>query len=478
MKVNVHFFVNDDGTGLTAGNGASNQLEQRDVFQKADDLVYFANQYMEDISSNKQLNQIPWGADTTSAQCVGLRFLLDEVFIHRDSNMDLINIGGHNDQYVGINYRDAYNILAVDIRRASGYAPRQGRYMVVRSFDQQLIVHEFGHSLLLEHTHFGNSNGDDNCFDTPWYKWEYDRYGDGSVIDSKKTCWNVSNRDASGTDLCTPNGTTVINPHPCCDSSTVNNNVMTYSAAAQSGSIAALTPCQVDIAMTELLKEKCDLIAAIEPICKPVSAHIGYKPNTDFSQDCSWTFYLRGSTNETEHRISYQKLQPDGTYSPFLDSDWLPGRAREERVVVGDDPYIKHGTVRLPSNSTYIMTLTTRNNCDTDHYRVEFTTGACDVGDQDDSPNPGPFHTEEFQAYPNPSNGPITLEYGIASSAEIEIYVGSNATNSFELIADISGYKLAGSYHHQLDLSFLPNGAGTIVVVVDGYPFYKQFVKQ
>ena len=58
INVNVHFFVADDCSGKTGARNQQDRLEQKEVFERADNFIKAANEYLEEISENKEQIEI------------------------------------------------------------------------------------------------------------------------------------------------------------------------------------------------------------------------------------------------------------------------------------------------------------------------------------------------------------------------------------------------------------------------------------
>jgi hypothetical protein len=85
ISVNFHFFVEDDCSG-NVGAGPGLSLTQEDAFQEAQNILRRANNYNEQIGQNSQWNQAFWNAPVTTPQCVPIRYITNEIFIHCDES--------------------------------------------------------------------------------------------------------------------------------------------------------------------------------------------------------------------------------------------------------------------------------------------------------------------------------------------------------------------------------------------------------
>ena len=121
VKANIHFIVDDNCEGLTAGV-ESDRIEQSATFQKADDIIYYTNWYFSSISGSQQFNQAVHGAAVTTPQCNGFRFILDEVFIHCDSDLQEISLGERILPHINQDDPSAYNVyVTLNTGNANGF---------------------------------------------------------------------------------------------------------------------------------------------------------------------------------------------------------------------------------------------------------------------------------------------------------------------------------------------------------------------
>lgn len=474
VNVNVHYFVDDACEGKTGARRVSDRLEQPDVYQRADDYIRTTNEYLAEISENNQWNQLAqFNAIPTDTQCVLLRLVLDEVHIHCETDNLTFRNGSDDFSYMSDPiYDSGINIFIANVAGGSvnGFATFGGTWTVVEDFSAQLNSHEIGHCLELRHTSDKTSSGIsyDNCVDTPEFFWEYDQDGDGNFESCGSQCFDDDNFDSSGNDLCVADGNIVINTHPCCEDNLQDNNVMSYALAAIDLQRAAFTPCQMEIMIDDLLDTKCDLIEDINPACPPPSAFIGELPVVDYATDCNYTFYFQASTNESSHRITYQAQQPNGNFAIVSQSAWDTGTATQVRVAIGTNLNDKFAERVLLSNTTYQIVLETADNCgNVDQHVVEFTTGDCDLR-EDDGGGLIVITDEDMDVYPNPTVGGVRLSYTTQKPANIEIYISSISNDGNYappvLQTQESGQKGAGYYTADFSSQKLANGLNYIII--------------
>lgn len=481
VRTNLHFFVSDECTGLTGGRPGK-RLDQKDVFQKAQEYIDEVNFYLGRIGSNIQRNQAVWGATVTEPQCVPVRFHLDEVYIHCNSaRQNSITKDSDIASYIADPlYENDYNIFVSDvviptIPDASGFTKFNSKWAVVESFGEQNLVHEFGHSMDLRHTHRNTSNND-GCDDTPWYEWQYDVNGNGTIDfnEIRRTCWSTS---SSSNGDCS-----IQNPHPCCSETYVNNNVMTYSAPAQSPYVAAMTPCQVNIMMETLLFDYCEMVEVVDPICPPASAHIGLLPTVDPSEDCIFTLDFTASTNYELYEYTIQKQNPDGSFSIIWTSGFQSGNAGRLIFAVGDDQNPNHVNLTLDNESVYEFRLRVSSDCSQDSYFYLIETGDCELDDQGGggqgpAGRPGGKSTD-VNAYPNPTWGSTNIEYTLDDPEAVEVYVVHGASGPLQKIYSSSGRQETGSYLLPIDESQLREGVNRVLLIVGDQTTITQIIKQ
>ncbi|MBC6994689.1 hypothetical protein QWY85_07830 [Neolewinella lacunae] len=158
IRVNVHFFVESDCSGTTAAAAVNNQLQQSEVFQKAEDYIGNANTFLSIMSGNQQWNQLEWGATVTDTQCVMLRLVLNEVFIHCETGNRVVGVQlSQSDDVVSYdtaNYGSALNVFITNVQGGANgfvYLDLGNTTIFNENFHSQLLIHEIGHSLKLKH---------------------------------------------------------------------------------------------------------------------------------------------------------------------------------------------------------------------------------------------------------------------------------------------------------------------------------------
>jgi hypothetical protein len=486
--VNVHYFVDDDCEGKTAAKISWQQYDQWDAFYRADHLIKNANTYLEDISYNPQWNQLELNATVTDTQCVMIRLVLDEVYIHCNTSAKMVqwnrvtetenNFFRNRDN----SYAEGLNIFITEVTNGSaddavnGFAPFGGEYSVVENFGSKLLAHEIGHNLRLLHTFEGWLPSNDGCLDTPETAWVYDRNNDGVADLTGAYCFNTYNTFDFDPQFCEPGGVNAINVHPCCEDEHQDNNVMTYSVHSEKGYLAAMTPCQVDKMLDNLLTRKCDYIAAINPICPPVSAFIGVPANEEVSNKHKFKLNFWASTNETSYRVIYEIKEDDGTFSTYAIQDWKDGTAKSVTIGVTDQgTVIKNVDILLKCNSTFNIILETRNACGTDHHAIRLITPICD-------PPQAPGGIFNFaDIYPSPFQQNTQLAYDIKEAAMVDIFyysLGNGGTGGQPIFkAADSGYKAAGEHTVNFTDAEMGQGLNYIIIYAGGVSYVKRAIK-
>lgn len=479
--------MDDNCAGQTAARISWQQYDQWDAFLQADLLIRNANEYLEEISGNQQWNQAELGATVSELECVMIRYVLDEVYIHCSTDAQNINFpfisNTERNFFRDVNnlYSEGIDISVSDVSGdVNGFAALGGEYSVVEDFGSKLLVHEVAHNLTLRHTFEGNPNSNDGCDDTPWTTWEYDRDDDGTVDDTGPFCFNTYNTQDFDPQFCDPDGLNAVNVHPCCTDEHQDNNVMTYSVHSNKPESGAFTLCQMNKMLGNLLNRKCDYIRAINPTCPPVSAFIGVPANVDIENECKFRLNFRASTNETSFRIVYEVEKPDGTFSTFSATDWTEGRARSITIGIEQENAVKNVDIILEGGRTYNVILETKNACgDTDHHVVRFTAKDCDLPKETDETFD--IDPDRIEISPNPFGKNMQLSYELLKAGSVEIFyysLGSGGTGGKPVLkVSDSGFKAIGKHFVSFADTEMGEGLNYIVVYAGGKVFVKRAIK-
>jgi hypothetical protein len=469
IRINLHFFVNDDC------NGKVQQMEknQKDIYKIAEEMIYFANKTFED-------NEIQRRGPDTPAPCVPVRLLLKGIHIHCKSDaMGIYNTKYLDDEF-GVDKGTTFNFYIADtedgstgigyhnLRCGSAIFFNKEKWWTIGNF-----VHELGHMLTLSH-----SFGLDGCTDTPIIKSNWDKNCNGILEDSSDpkldetdiTCWNKIDPGK----LPGENGYSDMNTNnvhdcdelppcensPCCGWYYVDNNVMSYSAAK-----VALTECQIKKMLKDLSGFNCGIIESIGG-CPPASAFITLTPEDikDVSR-CRECLILEASANENEYELTIYELVNNQEALVYNDG-WKSGQAgifcyRTGQAFIGLYTFLK-------PNTNYVARLKTRNECSDAEYKYQFTTNMSDCGN---------VNYDLVDVSPNPAFNEVITEFMLETPSEsMEIYAKDLISGYIYPLLNnhLAGY---GANQLSLDISSLPSGTYTLILIGENSLFQNNFVK-
>lgn len=398
VRVNIHFFLNDDCEGnLAMGPCDSCNLAPENAAALAEDLIQRANMFATNMSDNHPFpNELTYTGTTQpyTPPCFPVRFLLKGVHIH--CNTDLQQISGGNLKHLWVNPESEINIMITDIANSpfgnpTGYASYYGDYIVSEATDwagPSVLLHEMAHIAGVRHP--WDESGNTNLSDTwnPNWAWDHDcNPATFPVVD--EACWNneptFNGESACNGSFCTD--------HPCCDWSMQTTNIMAYSGWAANATYATISPGQVGVMLHNLSTILCDKIEHIGNDCPPPSAVVTTIPEK--SDDvCKICFDFSASMNESAYQLSFYDVSfPDNV--PVQTTGWMNGEAGKYCIHLKT---LKSGSEQLSgglvSGKTYRATLSLRNDCGAeDEVSVSFSipeSGNCleQVISADVSPNP------------------------------------------------------------------------------------------
>lgn len=116
VKVNVHFFLNDNCQGIVAtAAGVNVDLTPQNAFQLADNLITDANNFLQSISDNESLLNYQWNTDAhgtvnSGPQCIPIRYVLSGVKIHCNTNAQNTGISFNDFDAFEVNGSSEMNI--------------------------------------------------------------------------------------------------------------------------------------------------------------------------------------------------------------------------------------------------------------------------------------------------------------------------------------------------------------------------------
>ena len=479
ISVNVHFFLNDDCTGMLAtASGEVIDLSPENAFNVAEQLVNSANEYFKIMSDNTLGLNYQWNAaennvPVTEAQCIPFRYVLKGTRIHCKSSKQ--NIGtyySHISDFI-LNNGSEINVFISNIDgSANGFSSVNSNYiateLVTGNWGAHVFNHEIAHALNLYHS-FDKYDG---CDDTWWHYWEWDSDCNGTFDKWGYNCWNTINV-IDTLDLC--NITNICAGgviHPCCSDSLKNNNLMSYSTWANQSQYTALTPCQINRMLTNLATFKCDFIQVGG--CPPPSAFVGIVPKPVNSNNCNACFYLNSSYNESSYEMDI--LRPDG--SKIVSTGQLSGQAGKYCINPKYDkwgnPYWPNGFV---SGITYTIKLKVYNVCnESDETIYTFTLPPlCPPIIYE--PNDTLKELIIVSITPNPTTSYVTVKYTTNTIGQMKVYgMNLNTYSAYGIVRNT--YETIGEEQEfTLDVSGWPSGVNALVFEYNGELYFEQLVK-
>ncbi len=303
VRVNFHYMLRNDGTGnfnpIDDGNGNTNL----NGYQRSEQLITYANNSL----INNQKMWLP-NPNTTPIPQTRIRYLLTGVYFHNDSHLMTAYTGAHgfpslNDLHsaYGINTATEINYYFTrsswinnqggtyelsgnglgSIGLHAGISSSYGSYLLYPNYvpsHSNLLNHEIGHILSLDHTWDSN----DGCDDTP-------THGYTDSLGNRRQCFKHGEYLDS------------------CDWNNVSNNIMDYNDYNSS-----YTTCQVNFMHDHLNSSSGNDYVHSCSGCTPVNAFFDLsgcfkvgKIRNGF-QMYSGPLYLNGqaSVNEDKYKIT------------------------------------------------------------------------------------------------------------------------------------------------------------------------------
>lgn len=469
VRVKFHFFVNDDCSGnvqITRFDGQP-AISQAKAYKVAEDLI---NQTNVSFANNDR----QWTVQGSTPVCNPIRYVLSGVEMHCKSNA----IGGYStgllhDQYGGGILGSEIDVYVADFPpdefgNATGIGITNGGYASIDWIDRGNFSHEIGHVLNL-----GHSFGFDACEDTPVITYNWDRNCDGDLNDPNEMyqqCWTyIGNRpleDADGNKNSVHDcfEITPCTNSPCCSWSNVDNNLMSYNENK-----SAVTSCQVEIMLKDLIEEKCDLIAGVGS-CPPPVATITQtafsQNNTTFGTKC---LVLSASFNDVKHRLHLFKMV-GSQETPVSTPGWISGAARDFCFSTACPS--ASGVVpvnRLEPNTTYRAKLWVQNTCgEVDMAVYDFTTSGstCTGGDV----------RTEMSISPNPGDGAITVSFDGIADEKYQLRATHTLTGQTTVLTN-DYTAVDGSNVLPVSVNGLVSGTYVMTLLGDAHLYQNYFVK-
>jgi len=479
IRVNIHFFLDNDCDGnLATHPDITENLSPYNAFALAEDLVDNANEFFDKVNANTnpildhQWNSEHHNTPVTSHQCIPVRYVLGGAYIHCSSvnqDVELTEEFDYFDNYA-INPLTEVNVYVSNFITGdgNGFADNGSNQVCVENFTSGLFNHELGHVFNLAHTFIY-----DRCDDTWIDSWRWDRDCNGTFETTGKACWweHPDYPPLSGIDACDINN--FCQPHPCCDWKNISNNLMTYSSYGYNGDYSALTPCQLNLMITDISDQMCDYVAAIDPDCPPVNSNIGVIPTTTGDMQCPACFYLNASDNENKYSVTIM----NSSGSRIIESGVINSEAGKYCITPRTN---KDGQLEWPNGlvagQTYTIKLKVFNSCEeSDESQLNFTLPyPCALYEQD--PNDVP-DIEMVTINPNPATGNITVKFNLNKNEDVIMY-GLHPSNNTVYGIVYQNYHMSGDNQTvQLSLSQWASGYNSLVVRAGNDILIENFIK-
>lgn len=418
LRVNFHFFVDDDCTGSFDINNIEANLSQEAAYAEssqpfghgiAERMIYEMNQRF----INNQPQKLENGTYAPDAPCIPLRFVLGDVQIHCDFSFRTQKSWNEFHQKYGQFAPPGINVYySKHASGASGQGQFYGPGILIGAPDAGLILHEIGHNLSLVHTFPG-----DDCDDTPQDGVDWDKNCDGDLNDSKEyswPCWEVlpsSNEWCNGI-MCNPN---YVVTSPCCNPDNVYNNFMSYNSLKN-----AITSCQIKNMMTALSTHyPCDYVAQIGGECPPPVAILKATPLDLTEGDCSFCLQGGASMNDDTYNLDvYSISKTSGNLNLFYSTGWTQGPVGAFcfSAIQG----LPSGQAPIQPGTNYKAVLTVKNSCGVEHF-TDYLFQTPDLGCTTDPESPVGFRAMN----PNPASNVVETTFELPGRSPVWLTVNS-----------------------------------------------------
>lgn len=495
IRTTVHLFADDncdgrvrlsptkeyDSDGNWTGNYINEDVTQVDGLQQAEDLIDNMNAFNEAIGRNHEWYNdiVPVDpADQSGPQCFPVRYVLDDVIIHCDSDRQSNSFTTVDDYTDDFGSGSQYDIFIYELTSTGSSTPSGASYLREAShnsgsFSPANHVHEAGHSFGCKHTF---TPGDDGCADTWNPGWSWNGCEGNEARSSDVSCrWTISSSDDRCDDECAI-------PHPCCGWDFQTNNVMSYSGFGdwpgeykEDGSWkngANMTACQMELQLWTIRDHLCDIVYddQIGSPCPPVAANIGALPTSDGGLECPPCFYLGTSDNEYQHQL----VLMDESGNQLFNSGNIINEAGQFCLNATQDKDGNwHWPYELTSGQSYTLLLSVQNECgdsDTETHNFSLGNPHCYIS------TPVTPSLVLGLIAPNPSNGMITVDLDVVSAGNLSVY-GVHTYSQTEYGAIHCEYKQAGPQSVQIDISNWQSGPNTLIFELDGHIIGQQITK-
>ncbi len=442
IKVNFHFFVNQDCKGTVTVPGYGTQATQSEAAGWASYMIWEANNVL--ANNQPQLNAAGPGTSSSASHCNPIRWVLKGVYFHcaneKNNGYELSSLLST----YGKNINSELNIfLALPIEVTNqgplihgGVAFLRGTVSSIRALDWGLMNHELAHNLGNGHSFDGTRN----CLDAPKLEFDWDENCDGIISNSEKQrrCW-----------IKTPPSDPICNlaptcPNfPCCLDDFIDNNVVGNNPQRN-----AWTNCQIKSAIEHIADYKCEFIQQVGGNCPPASSVVTRSPIEDTKEShCSYCFEIDGSSNYDQYKIEiYNNSNPT---NPILlkTVGWLSRGAK--RFCIGGTNLSNTWQDGMLPGVPYLIKLIVKNDCgeDVNSYPFILPNRTCSVS--------GPSSDKKFElrVSPNPAFNNAVIHYELDNSYETKVMVSHPLFSSFNYVASPLQIQELGNYDISIPVS-------------------------
>lgn len=440
-------------------------------------MILNTNSYFGQVGFNGQAqwNAEANGVEDSEQNCVPIFYVLDDVQIHCDSEGLIFTDGTYaanlDSQYPGtINFFVSHIALSAH-PSATGFAVGGTSFIAIERTDVGLIGHEIGHVLDLDHTYSGDGGTLETRCDDIWdTAWEWDIDGDGIVDESGDRCWSFVGNTYNGLDAC--NGDNFTITHPCCEWTAQNNNLMGGTAFSNNPDFAAITPCQIDIMLSQINSALCDEISDIG--CSSAKANIGVLPNDGTTEgDCEFCIILEHSFFESEYDVTIELLvSSPSIWVPVFNSGFQDGAAKNICISLANTPLSNDANSFRPGE-TYRVTLDVKNGCSQDSESL-----VIDIPGPRKECNDYPVKKVTASVSPNPTTGHINIDYNLEIEGRLESYI-IDPLNPGNNIGIINENMIEGKHTISTEIPHnARNGVYYLIYKIDNDTYFETIIKQ